>query len=367
MGGLEQQVRLLGKALLEEGKDVVILGSTRKLSRSGWHDEDGLPIRLFWTYTTPQVSGKKLPASLIWAAQVLVWMFLHRKEISLFHGHQIRIHAFVGAIARKYWAIPNILKSATGGVGADIRAIGTHKYFGAWGRRFIIRNTDCFIATTKSIKDDLQAYLVPETKIRIIPNGLVYPSNSNSAPAKFRARRALFLGRIAEDKNTPALARAAGPIAHPDTLTVHFFGRGEDLPKLRAALSSVANPSVAYCGVTCDPGAVLPEYGYLLLPSNAEGLSNAMLEAMAHGVVPITTRVSGCIDHIVPGETGFFFDGTDVGSLQRGLETIQSISLNQWQQMSQRVAKYVKDRFDIGDVAASYSTLYVNLLGGKLQ
>ena len=36
------------------------------------------------------------------------------------------------------------------------------------------------------------------------------------------------------------------------------------------------------------------------------GLSNAMIEAMANGVVPIASKISGFVDHIVPGHNGFF-------------------------------------------------------------
>ena len=162
MGGLEKQARLLSRVLRSSGYDVVVLASTRKLFRAGWTYDDGIPVRYFWTYTTPQVSGRHLPAALLWAIQLLIWIFLNRSKISVLHCHQIRIHAFVAAIASKLWKIPSILKSAVGGTGADISAIGSRKYFGPAGRRFIIRNTNVFIAITPTIRNDLLFYGVPE-------------------------------------------------------------------------------------------------------------------------------------------------------------------------------------------------------------
>src|SRR5690606_39165289 len=207
-GGLDKQARLLAKTLLDKNEDVVVVASTRKWSRAGWQEVDGLKIRFFWTYTTPQVSGKKLPASLIWAFQVLLWVFWHRRTITVFHSHQIRIHAFVGAMAQKFWRIPHVLKSATGGAGADIGAIGTCKYFGKTGRNIIIRNTAVFIATTESIVMDLKQYQVGDHQIRVIPNGLVMPMLDAVPDARERWRKSIFLGRIDSDKNVLPLAAA---------------------------------------------------------------------------------------------------------------------------------------------------------------
>jgi hypothetical protein len=96
-GGLEAQARLLSRTLRSTGENVIVLGSTRRLSRARWSDDHGVPVRLFWTYASPQVSGRYLPASIIWAFQLLVWIALNRSKIEVLHCHQIRIHAFVSA------------------------------------------------------------------------------------------------------------------------------------------------------------------------------------------------------------------------------------------------------------------------------
>ena len=360
-GGLEKQARLLSRLLRSAGEDIVVLGSTRRWCHAGVSDDNGVRVRLFWTFASPQISGRYLPAALIWAFQLLVWIMWHRGQISILHGHQIRIHAFVAAIARKVFGIPTILKSATGGEGADIRTIGSRKYFGPKGRAFVIRNTDCFVATTKSIKDDLLSYGAPEERIRLIPNGVRLPTITSHAPPEQRARRALYLGRIDSDKNTVALAKAATAIAHEDGLQVHFYGTGEEREKLEEIIKSANNPAIVYHGVMEDPEHELSAFGYLLLPSNAEGLSNAMVEAMANGVVPVTTRVSGCVDHIIPGSTGFFFEGTGQADLRRGLEAIGKIRPEKWQFLSSNVADYARERFDIGKIVDAYKALYIEL------
>jgi glycosyltransferase involved in cell wall biosynthesis len=359
IGGLEGQAGLLSRNLALQGEDVVVLSSTRRPSRAGWHVFDGLRTRLFWTYTTPQVSGRKLPASLIWAAQLLVWIFINRRKIDVLHGHQIRIHAFVGAIARKFWGIPHILKSATGGEGADIKAIGSRKYLGEAGRRFVIGNTDRFIAISATISDDLRSHGVPDDKIVLIPNGLVIPDLDSSTDAAVRVGRSVFFGRLAPDKNALPLARAAAETLAGTGLSLDFYGRGAQLRELEAIVAENGGRGVSYRGFSGGKAAeILGGYGWLLLPSDAEGLSNAMLEAMASGVVPVATRVSGCIEHIVPGETGFFFEGVDAASLKQGLILVASVGVDKWAKMSRAVRSYAIERFDILKVTKAYRDLY---------
>src|SRR5437879_2078575 len=90
-GGLEKQARLLSHTLRAAGEDVVMLASTRNWSRAGWMDDLGVPVRFFWTYASPQISGRYLPAALIWAFQLFAWIVYHRAKIAVIHGHQIRI------------------------------------------------------------------------------------------------------------------------------------------------------------------------------------------------------------------------------------------------------------------------------------
>ena len=362
MGGLEKQARLLSRALWSSGYDVVVLASTRKLFRAGWTYDDGIPVRYFWTYTTPQVSGRHLPAALFWAIQLLIWIFLNRSKISVLHCHQIRIHAFVASIASKLWKIPSILKSAVGGTGADIATIGSWKYLGSVGRRFIIGNTDIFIAITETIRNDLLFYGVADSLIRTVPNGVEFkrPSTTSAAP-ELRARRGVFLGRLDLDKNPLELAIAAADVARADGLQVDFYGRGCFQEKLEATLRMAGNTAVVYKGWVRDAGSVLPNYGYVLLPSSAEGLSNAMIEAMANGVVPIAAKISGFVDHIVPGYNGFFFDGTDHSSLVNGLEMISRIPTDRWCAISSSAQEYAKKRFDLSAVCREYLALYAEL------
>ena len=215
--------------------------------------QQGVPVKLFWTYASPQVSGRYLPAAFLWAAQLLAWVVLNRRRIQLIHCHQIRIHAFVAAIASKFFGIPSILKSGVGGPGADIAAIGSRKYFGCVGRRFIVRHATRFVSTTESIADDLRAYGVDPEKIAVIPNGVSSVArNSSRVPDFARTRRCVFLGRLASDKNPLPLAEAAVQ-CHPRLgMTLDIFGKGPEAERLKAFLTEHADSGVLFRGYAED-------------------------------------------------------------------------------------------------------------------
>lgn len=52
-----------------------------------------------------------------------------------------------------------------------------------------------------------------------------------------------------------------------------------------------------------------------ILPSEFEGISNALLEAMACGLSMIGSRISGTTDLIIDGESGWLFEPHDVDHL----------------------------------------------------
>jgi len=67
---------------------------------------------------------------------------------------------------------------------------------------------------------------------------------------------------------------------------------------------------------------VYRDYDVYVLPSETEGTSIAMLESMAHGLVPIATRVSGSEDAIVDAFNGFLCAVADVRSIVDRIATL---------------------------------------------
>jgi glycosyltransferase involved in cell wall biosynthesis len=80
--------------------------------------------------------------------------------------------------------------------------------------------------------------------------------------------------------------------------------------------------SVEFAGSQNDIPAQLHRGSVAVLPSNWEGMPNAVLEAMACGLPCVATRVSGSEDIIQHGINGLLVEPQDYESLAKALLTL---------------------------------------------
>ena len=73
-------------------------------------------------------------------------------------------------------------------------------------------------------------------------------------------------------------------------------------------------PYVQFLGKQDHIERLLPQCDVLLLPSRNESFGLAALEAMACGVVPVSTRVGGLPEVVIHGESGFLEEVGDVAA-----------------------------------------------------
>jgi glycosyltransferase involved in cell wall biosynthesis len=102
-----------------------------------------------------------------------------------------------------------------------------------------------------------------------------------------------------------------------------FVGVGPEEPTLRRLASELAlDDRVVFAGMRPDPRPFLTAADVFVLPSYAEGFSNALLEAMASGLPAVATDVGGNAEAIVDGEGGAIVPPGDVPALARTLAVL---------------------------------------------
>lgn len=135
-----------------------------------------------------------------------------------------------------------------------------------------------------------------------------------------------FTGRLVRDKGIQELVNAFNLLSykHPN-IKLLLVGKLEERDALSQTVVDVIlnNSNIITTGYV--PNSSI-EYYYALmdifvLPSYREGFPTSVLEASSMEVPVITTRVTGCIDSIIEGETGIFVDNTGL-SLYNGLESL---------------------------------------------
>jgi len=176
---------------------------------------------------------------------------------------------------------------------------------------------DRTIAVSRTVGRALMRRGAPPWRLSIVPNGVDATRLDRRVPgAEIETARALLgwspgrptVGVVARRKDQAVLLRALAALARPVTLALVGVERDRELQDLAAAV-----PQHAVRCVSFRPD-VLPFYrlfDVVVLPSRGEGLSQALLEAMALGLPVIASRAGGNVDLLRHGEDGLLVPPRD--------------------------------------------------------
>lgn len=147
-------------------------------------------------------------------------------------------------------------------------------------------------------------------------------------------RRFLAVARINEQKNYPVMIRAFAKIAEKDpscTLDIYGAGSVEAVRELQKLIADFGmDNNIRLCGWTRDISETLLLYDAFLMSSDYEGMPNALAEALAVGLVCLSTDCkTGPKDMIDHGKSGFLARTGDVQSFAEGIEAIIRMDLQQ--------------------------------------
>lgn len=203
-----------------------------------------------------------------------------------------------------------------------------------WCWRLIRRLSDAIVA----VSDDAAATLsytcgIPRSQILVIPNGVdiarFRPEPVAARPPDLPPPPLIAtVGRVCEVKGQehliralPAIERAVGRVSLAifGEKTEPAFGR---LQALCAGLG--VSDRVHFAGLRDDIAQLLPWVDVFALPSLSEGMSNALLEAMAAGRPVVATAVGGNRELVRDGENGLLVPPADAGALAAAISHLMS-------------------------------------------
>lgn len=302
IGGAERQIGDLSEKLVQSGLRVSVL--TRRYS--------GLPafevINGVSVYRLP-VPGPKLTASLAYTFSALP--LLARLRPDVLHAHEMFSPATTAVTAKRLFGTPIALTIHRSGPEWGEFARLQRKFMGASRLQTFKRMVDCFVSISESITEEMVDAGIPAAQRCAIPNGVdTERFRPLDASARDRIRQelgliggpiAIFTGRLAPEKRVDQLVEAWKSVraAHPDA-TLLVLGTGEE----RDALQLMAGDGVIFTGPQENVVPYLQAADLFVLPSVAEGLSVAMLEAMSCGLPALLTRVGAAPEVIRHGENG---------------------------------------------------------------
>ncbi len=238
-------------------------------------------------------------------------------------------------------------------------------------RKAVLRWMDAFVAVSPEIRRELVSIGVDPGKIEVIPNavdtGRFHPVSSEER-RRLRHQLALpadktlfiFAGRLAASKGLPLLLKAWKEFARAHQ-GVHLLlvGSGRDSfdncePELKAFVKAHAlEPSVSFTGDVRNTHEYLQASDVFVLPSEYEGFSLALGEALACGLPAIATRVGAASDLIRDGENGILIKPRDQEALLTAMERFLAQE-KPWQEMAARIALNAAERYGVERVAGQY-------------
>jgi glycosyltransferase involved in cell wall biosynthesis len=353
-GGAERQAELLARAMAAQGARVTIVAPCR-LSGSAEVATDfgaSVTVRL---RDYPNFGGRRLGSTIAWTAKVFGWV-RRRTDIDAVYVFHARLHALPGLASRMALGKPLFVKLGGGGEVGDFKALESKA--GGYGHliaRLIRAYADGFIANSREIVADLKGYGVPDEKIIEISNGVLAPTRDmfEAFQTARTGHRFLYTGRIEPDKNVPvlvealALCRAQGCVSD---LTI--VGTGSDIRNVAERASSLGIEQFVHLpGRQDNVQPYLTQGDFFLSASQAEGQSNSLLEAMAHGLIPVVAEASGVRDLVEDGDRGFVAATADPVELSVLMKRAMALSETERGVIAARAYDYIAGQFGIDHVA----------------
>lgn len=239
-----------------------------------------------------------------------------------------------------------------------------------WGRmaRAVLRTSEwCAVRLPDRsivVSEVLRSYLegVHGGDVLYIPNGVDEPRPVSSEPLRRLALRpgsyVLFMGRLSPEKKCEQLIDAFNQLPTDFELVLAGSGRDHDYVQM---LRARANGRVRFPGYVAGEtqAALVQHAGLFVLPSSIEGLSLALLEAMAAGVPALVSDIPENVEAV--GPCGATFRVGDVGHLRDVMQELLG-SEERRRRMGECGRERARREYSWERVAAEMAAVYRTLL-----
>jgi glycosyltransferase involved in cell wall biosynthesis len=357
-GGAERQLAALLPLLQQRDVEAFVL-TRRYAGLSAFEMINGTPV-----YRLPIVGPKPMAALTYIAAAE---MHIARLRPDVIHAHELLSPASAAQLAHRVWGIPVVAKVLGGGKNGDIDKL-RRRPFGKQRLAGLRRQIDTFITVSGEINNELIQIGVPTERRLFISNGVdtnrfspILPEQKLLLRKKLglpdKAPIATFSGRLVPGKHVDRLLAAWRNLQKdfPQALLL-VIGSGEEESSLR----QMSGENVQFVGQVEDVASYLQSSDFFVLPSAAEGLSNALLEALSVGLPCIATAVGGTPDVIVDGVNGLLITPDNADELRSALLKFLSDGSTR-QRMGVQARETIQARYSLESTADQLASLYIRL------
>lgn len=368
-GGADRLAQRVAEPLAARGWRMRVLTS-RPQGTKGREMVNSVLVRRLGASSIPKIQGT------LFLAQVF-YRLLTTPGRQVVHLNQMYREMLPAVIIRRLRGSPFIVRIATGGEFGDIARLHVIP-FGKWMLR-LARRADAIISLSQQITDELLKAGFERSRIVEIANGVdIQRFTPASAEEKGQLRRELglsvegtqviFTGRLNYQKGLDTLIRAWKEVqaAHPEARLL-LLGKDEEggtLQQLAAELG--LEGAIQFLGHSEQALPYVRSSDVFVLPSLFEGLSNALLEAMACGLAVVATNIGGTCEVIRQDLDGLLVEPGDVAALAGRLNQVVGDAAVR-QHLALQARKRVEEQYTLDRTVERYTALYLRVGSFEVQ
>jgi L-malate glycosyltransferase len=313
-GGAERQARLQAEELVRRGHRVTVVCARTDNLASG--EIGGVRIvRLRRIDRRPMVRVSYL-------ARLLAWLVRHGRAYDVVHVHLANVQADIAVLTAHFHGRPCYVKVACGGTVGEVQRLRRTARILRW---YGLRHADRVQALSTEIRAELATIGVPEKRMIELPNGVCLAEyRPISAIERRRLRKelrlperaviALFVGRLVDYKGIHDLLAAWPRVGRKDARLLIVGATDDQVID--------APPGVIVRGWADSPLPYLRAAEVFVHPSHADGMSNAVLEALACGCALIATEHGATDGFLSAGRDALLVPVRDPPALASALQQL---------------------------------------------
>ncbi|MCL5886908.1 MAG: glycosyltransferase [Actinobacteria bacterium] len=343
---------------------VTLIFSSPEEIRSRVKDLSGFGIEVIFM---PELSDLK---TLYLPSVFKLSKLLREREIELLHTVLTRSDV-LGPLAAKIAGVPHVVSSIEG------KLISSHGIPSRWrrvayrlGYRYSKQQIDRFIAISSKTKTDhCREFRINPDKIVVVHNGV--------EPDRFDYKQCLaasqqrcnsnahvlgYFGVLGRHKGVDTIIEALPLILerYPNT-SLLLVGEGNDTPLFQQRVRELKlEDNVVFSPWRQEVSGIMEAFDVFILPSQAEGMPWAVLEAMASAKPVIATAVGGIPEAVVDGETGILLSNSKPETIARAVLSMLD-SPERMLQMGCAGRRRIEDCFTVSIEMRKIEALYDSL------
>ncbi len=364
IGGGEMQTHAISRAMRRQGIQVRVIDIRGEGPAFTCQRFQGIPVM---RYTTP---GWPLVDTLV--QQFRLWQWLRRllplsDVVQVNHLSMALVPAWLMARWARRPLIVLLWGSCRPGIGPFRRGL-------KWAMlRALSRRADHILALSQGMAASLHdAWGYPASRLEVIPNGVDMarfqpdPASAKPPPLAGREPVVVSVGRLVPAKRYDLLieawARVSPKFAHGHLV---ILGEGPLRRELEAQVERLGlSDRVSLPGEVPAVERWLSAADVYVSSSDTEGMSNAILEALASALPVIATRVSGSTDLIQHGQQGLLVERGSVDGLAGGILRLLE-DAGERRRLGRNARGRIQQSFSLEAVARRYRQTYDRLLATR--